>query len=71
MNKTRVTQTKKRHLKIYNLFLQYRKDYVEKNGTDGIKKVSNSYFYDMVADEEGWDSEFVRKVCNKLSKEGV
>lgn len=63
MTKKRITQTRKRHLRIYKKFIALRK------ASDHPLKTSNTAFYEILAEEEGYDSETIRKMCNKLSRE--
>jgi len=68
MTNKKLTQTRKRHLKLYHRFLKLKGDDL----TNDIKralKTSNTLYYDRIAEEEGWSTDHVRRVCNTMIKE--
>jgi hypothetical protein len=64
MSRNYTTQVRKRHIRIYKIFLALRK-------ADGARaaNISNTDYYETIAEQEGWDSHTIRKICNNMSKE--
>jgi len=65
MGKIRETQTLKKHQKMYSRFLEIRKSYGEI-----AKHISNTFFYDQIAEEYDCSTDQARRVCNKFAKSG-
>lgn len=55
-------RTDERHLRWYNRFIELR------NADQDKKYTSNYKYYDKIAEEEKYDSDTIRRACNRLSK---